>query len=558
MNGSRLVRVLSLSLLLVLVLGLIGTAVAQDDNILVIGWEQEPTLLTPRQDMTFGQLLVNFYARDVWDWDVNRAIYPVMVEEVPTLDNGMARTLDNGNTQVEYKLREGLVWSDGESITSADCAFMHELMMDPTTLTFQRSVYPEVVESFEVVDDTTFILTYNRPYPDFQSSAYATCYLPEHVFRPMLEETGNIDEHPYFRGEGVVGYGPYVLSEWNLGNSITFETNANWDGQEPAFGRVILRFIAESAQQLNALETGEIDVAFQWSDDLVDAYGALDNVEVFSTPGVYGDAVWMNVGNGGHPALSDPIAREGIIRAIDRATLAEELIGPGIGVPKSWFADQFWAEDLPLWEYDVDLANQLLDEAGWVDSNGDGIRDKDGVEMVLRFFTTTSQLRMDYQVFIQEYLSEVGIATQLLPVPANILFGSFLERGILSTGDFDLAIFALSTGPLSPAADAPSWFGCGGIPTAENPNGNNGWGSCSPEFDALDLQVLSTVDPVERLALAHEAQREFFDLGVWHGLYLRPTWYAFRSDVLDTGTVRDLGTLSANYFNKIEFWAPAG
>ena len=535
----------------------VSGAGAQDENVVVFGWEQEPTLLTPRQDMTFGSLLTNFYARDVWDWDVNRQIFPVMVEEIPTFENGMVVTLENGNTQVTYKLREGMVWSDGEPITSADCAFMHELQMDPTKMTFQRGIYPEVVESFEVVDDYTFVLTYNRPFPDYQSEATASCYLPEHVFRSMLDETGNIDNHPYFTGQGVVGYGPYVFSEWVVGQRITFTKNPLWDGKEPEIDRVVIRFIFESAQMLNALDAGEIDIAFQWSDDLVDSYSALPNVEVWSTPGVYGDAIWMNVGNGGHPALTDPLVREAIIRAIDRVTLAEELIGPGVSVPKSWIAEQFWAEDLPFWDYDVDKANALLDEAGWVDTNGDGSRDKDGVELVLRFYTTTRQLRMDYQVFIQEYLNTVGIKTQLLPVPAGILFGSFLERGILNTGDFDLAIFALSTGPLSPAFNAPDWFGCDGVPSAENPNGNNGWGSCDPEFDRIDLEVLTTVDPEKRLELAHEAQRRFFDMGFWHGLYLRPTWYAVRADVLDTSTMKDLGTLSANYFNKIEYWEMA-
>jgi len=178
---------------------------------------------------------------------------------------------------------------------------------------------------------------------------------------------------------------------------------------------------------------------------------------------------------------------------------------------------------------------------------------------VLRFFTTTgNQLRGNYQVAIAEYLTAVGIGSQLIPVPSGILFGDYLERGILDTGDFDLAIFALSTGALSPFSDAPDWFGCEGIPTPENPNGNNGWGSCSPEFDELDLQVGSTVDPEERLALAHEAIREFVDEQFWHGLYLRQTWYAINTDVVDPATAKNVGTLSNNYFNHIEFWKPVG
>ncbi len=563
---KRTIRYLLVGLLLLTMsLGIVANA--QDESILVIGWEQEPPLLNPRVDMTFASLIDNFFARDVWNWDVDRNIYPVMAAEIPSPENGSVVTLDNGNTQVTYKLREGIVWSDGEPITSADCAFAHELYMDPTKFTFQRGSYPDVVESFEVVDDQTFTMTYNTPFPDYLSNATAVCGWPEHILRPVLEAEGTLDNADFFAPEGVnagvtVGYGPYVITEWIVGDSIRFEANPNWDGEPVGFQTVVLRFIAEAAQMQNALEVGDIDVAFNFTNDVVPGYQAIEGVEVFGTPGVYGDALWMNYGNNRGPvaaAMADKNVRLAIVSAIDRRTLAEQLVGPGTGVPVSWQSPSFWPEDLGITEYNVDEANRLLDEAGWVDSDGDGLRDKDGVPLVLRFFTTTgNQLRGNYQVAIAEYLTAVGIGTQLIPVPAGILFGDYLERGILDTGDFDLAIFALSTGALSPFSDAPDWFGCDGIPTPENTNGNNGWGSCSPEFDALDLQVGSTVDPEERLALAHDAIREFVDEQFWHGLYLRQTWYAINTSVVDPATAKNVGTLSNNYFNHIEYWKPVG
>lgn len=554
----KFTRLFALSLVLVVLLSLtVGFAAAQDESVLVIGWEQEPPVLSPRSDMAFASLMTNFYARDLWDWDVNRQIYPVMAAEVPSIDNGMVTTLENGNTQVTYKLKEGLLWSDGEPVTSADCAFWHEIQMDSTTLTFQRGSYPDVVESFEVVDDTTFVLTYNSPWPDFTTEATATCGYPEHVLRPVLEAEGNLDNAAFWSGQGTVGYGPYTIGEWLVGESITFEANPNWGGEAPAFSRVILRFITDTAQMQNAFQAGEIDVAFNFSDDLVESYSAVEGAEVFKTDGVFGDALWMNYGNGGHPALTDVNVRMALVYAIDRATLAETLVGPGVSVPASWYAPAFVPEDVTPLPYDVAKANELLDASGWVDSDGDGIRDKDGELLILRFFTTNRQIRMDYQVAIQEYWTAVGVGSQLFPVPATILFGDFLERGILDTGDFDIALFALSTGPLSPFAGAPDWFGCDGIPTAEEPNGNNGWGSCDPEFDRLDLEVGRTVDPAARLELAGDAIRAFYGMQFWHGLYLRPTWYAVNSNVVNPETVKDVGTLSANYFNKIELWAPA-
>jgi peptide/nickel transport system substrate-binding protein len=555
----KFTRILAMSLLLTLVMSLgISVVSAQDGDVLVIGWEQEPPLLSPRSDLAFAAMMTNFYNRDLWNWDVNRQIFPEMAAEIPTVENGMVTTLESGATQVTYKLREGLLWSDGEPITSADCAFWHEVTMDDTKGTFQRGNYPDVVESFEVVDDYTFVLTYNSPWPDYQFDSTATCAYPAHILAPIVEAEGTLDNAPYFTGVDAVGYGPYVLSEWLVGESMTFTANPNWDGVAPGFETVILRFITDTAQMQNAFEAGEIDVAFNWSDDLVESYSSVEGAEVFKTDGVFGDALWMNVGNGGFPALEDVNVRMALIYAIDRATLAQTLVGEGVAVPASWYPASFVPEDVTPITYDVAKANELLDASGWVDSDGDGVRDKDGVPFVIRFFTTDRQIRIDYQVAIQEYWAAVGVNAQLLPVPATILFADFLERGILDTGEFDVALFALSANPLSPSATAPDWFGCDGVPTPENPNGNNGWGFCDAEFDRLDLESAQTVDSAARLELAQEAIRHFYGGQFWHGLYLRPTWYAFNSAAVNVETARDLGTLSSNYFNKVELWQPAG
>ncbi len=552
---------LSLLLLTLLSLGLVGgVAMAQDETTLIIGWEQEPPLLRPRSDNTFASLVNNFVHRDLWDWDGNREIFPVMVETVPTIDSGLARILDNGNTQVDYVLKEGLLWSDGEPITSADLEFTHMIMMNPATLTAGRGSYPDLVESGEVIDDRTFRITYNSPVPDYLVGDYLSYnipILPEHVLGPILEETGNLDDAPYWRGIDYVGYGPYVLDEWAIGQQFTLTKNPYWDGQEPAIDTVILRFITDSAQMVNAFQNGEIDVAFNFQDNLVPQYQQAEGAEVFQTPGVYGDAVWINMGNGGHPALTDQKVRMAIAHAMDRRTMAEQLVGPGVQMARSWFPDTFLPDDYPFLEYDPDAANQLLDEAGWIDSNGNGTRDKDGTELILRFFTTTRQVRMDYQVVIQEQLAAVGIGTQLFPIPSTLLFADYLERGILDTGDFDLAIFALSANPLSPySGDTLEWFGCDGIPTPEDPAGSNGWGFCDPEFDRLNGVVATETDPEARMEAAHEQFMRFYNGQFWQGLYLRPTWYAVQPG-WDMTAARGVGTLAANYFNNIEFWAPS-
>lgn len=547
-------------MVLLLLLSLaVGITTAQDDSVIVIGWEQEPPALYPLNNLAFSSLLEDFYAREVWEWDVNRQIFPIMVEELPSFENGMVTTLDNGNTQVTYKLREGLKWSDGEPITSADCELYNRLYTDRTTsANIPRGVYPDVVESFEIVDDQTFTLTYNRPWPDYLVSGYNRCNYPAHIFNPILEAEGNIDNAPQLiSGENVVGYGPYVFQDWSVGESITFVENPNWDGQAPAIKTIILKPIADASQMRSALETGEIDLAFNWAQNLAPDYQAISGIEVWSTPGVFGDAVWVNMYDG-HPALQDLNVRKAIGYAMDRQTMADGLVAPGTEIPKSWYSSLWWPEDLPeALPYDADMANQLLDEAGWIDSNGNGIRDKDGVELILRFFTTTLQVRMDFQVLIQEQLSSVGIGTQLLPVPASIMFDTYANRGITGARSFDLALFARSADPLSPNVSS-STFGCAGIASVEAPDGNNSVGYCDPEYDRLETLIESTVDPAERKALVDQAITRFTEAYFWHGLYLRSTWYAIDATRFNFESVKDrLGSLSSNYFNQIEYWEPA-
>lgn len=562
MFGKKYLRVLGISMVLVTVLSLlVGVAQAQDGSVIVIGWEQEPDIMSPLSTSTFSQLLRDFYSRNVWDWDTDFNIYPIMVTEIPTVENGMVTTNDAGNTVVTYKLREGMKWSDGEAITADDCVFGHSLYSNTATGSIFRSDYPNVVESVEKIDDLTVVQTFNTPYPDYTSdTVYLQCRYPEHVLQPLIDANGGtVDGLPYFtRAEGIVGYGPYILESWTPGDNITFVANPNWDGEAPAIQTVITKFIVETAQMQNAFETGEIDMAFNWPDDQAAGYQAAEGSDVWNTVGVYADALWFNTDPEGHqhPALKDVNVRLAIASAINRQAATDAIVGAGTPLPTAFDAVKWRPEGLSLVEYNVDEANRLLDEAGWVDSNGDGTRDKDGMELILKFFTTPRQSRIDYQLAIQADLQAVGIGTQLFQVPGpSVLFASVTNRGIMSTGDYDISIYASSNDPVTPNID-PDSFSCAGRPSAENPSGGNFSFVCDPRLDELIGLIRSNTDPVSRLEQKHEAVQLMNSLNFWVGLYPRVTWYAAAADRFDTSTMKSLGTLASNWFQKVEFWKP--
>jgi len=610
----KLVRILAVVAMLAL-LAISSGAHAQGVT-MVIGWEQEPDLPSPLSNSAFSAYLSNFYGRDVWRFVGNdRRIVAEMLEEVPSPDNGLVTYTDvqvdiNGDGELEdaqapvvtYRLRQGMLWSDGEPITSADCMFYHNLMMQPDPLdSWQRGDYPAVVASAEAVDDYTVVLTYNKPFPDYLTDVSLSCGFPAHKFLGdnatgfTMDTDGdgvfdaNVDEAPYFDGfqpSELVGYGPYVLSEYTVGSNAVWTRNPNWGINSfevvPAIDTIITQWILESEQMENSLEVGDIDLAFNFAGDVTaDAdgnpvgYYAMENVEVFNTPGVFVDGIWMNSGPNAFAAMQDVRVREGLIHAINRRGIADQFAGPGAGaaLTRAWVPAQFTPADLPFREYDVDQARQLLTDAGWVDDDADESADnnapslrvsqgvegvEDGTPLILRFYTTPVIPRPDIQTVIQAQLAQVGVRTQLFVVNGpTVLFPSFAERGVLNTGAYDIAMYALSNNPLSPNG-SPDNFRCSGIPSNENPEGRNGTWFCDPEYDRLDFLVSVTNDPTERLAYRAQAEPIFYNAAVWSSIRPRLQYYAVRSDRFNVDSMREMGTLSNNYFNQVELWQVAG
>ena len=610
MLGKKHLRLAGLSLSLVMMLTLVfGVTKAQDGKTVIIGWEQEPDTPPIIGSSTFSSLLVNFIGRDVWDWDSQRQIYPVMAEEIPSTDNGLVTTTDvmwdddqNPDTPdvagqapvVTYKLRAGMKWSDGEPITADDCMFYHKLQMQPNPVdSFGRGFYPDVVAGAEKVDDLTVVLTYKVPWPDYLSSAVLNCSIPAHINEKFMDSDGdgvfdaNFDQSPYGLGfqdvSGLVGYGPFVATEFNAGENMKFTKNPNWGANDwekvPAFDNLILQFILESEQMENAMEVGDIDVAFNF-DGVNNGYGDMANVTKFVTDSVYEDALWMNPGPNASPAMQDPKVREAIIAATDRRAIATQFSGEGADklLTPSWYFPQWTSPNIKFREYDIDKARSLLTEAGWVDDDGDESADnasptlrvsqgaklpdgtavEDGQPLILRFYTTPRVPRPDIQTVVSADLAKVGIRTQTFVVNGpTVLFASYNELGALNRGDYDLAIYALSADPLSPNGSIQD-FHCAGIPSAENPSGTNSHWFCNPDYDKLDNQVASELDPAKRLELVQKATELFDAANFWNAILPRPTWYALRSDVLDPESMKDMGTLSVNYFNHIEDWKLVG
>lgn len=172
----------------------------------------------------------------------------------------------------------------------------------------------------------------------------------------------------------------------------------------------------------------------------------------------------------------------------------------------------------------------LLDEAGWVDSNGDGTRDKDGVELVLRYSTTAgNELREATQVVAQQMLAEIGVGIEILNYSYDVIWNSFGDGGPVAAGEYDIAEWSTQT------TDYPDpnhvEYLCDEIPSADSPAGNNWYGVCIEELDTLFREQAVTADTTARIEMFHEIQRIMHEEALWMGVRSDPDMWALNTRV---------------------------
>ena len=229
-----------------------------------------------------------------------------------------------------------------------------------------------------------------------------------------------------------------------------------------------------------------------------------------------------------NPGMFDVNVRKAIAMAIDREGINRDLLLGLTKVPASFWDALPYYNDPPLqnYPYDPEGAKALLDQAGWVDTNGDGVREKDGVDLVIEHGTTIREIRQDAQAVMQQQLAEVGIKMNVNPVDDTLYFASYADNGPAAKGEFDIQEW--SDGPLFPDPDIYYWL-CDQIPTDENPVGENWFYICDEELDSLIKLQSTQVDAVERQKTISKINQLFYDKVYIIGLWQDPDVYAVGS-----------------------------
>lgn len=445
---------------------------------------------------------------------------PILVTEVPTLDNGGVSK--NGLT-ITYHLRHDVKWTDGVPVTSRDVKWSWQAIMNDANNIISRHGYDEIA-SIGTPDPWTVIVHLKQKFAPFVNTFFAESDQPYPVAPAhVLAQYPNVNEIP-FNSEPNVSDGPFKFGEWSHGDHITLVANDDFFLGKPKLRQVYLRIVPDENTAVNLLRTHAIDWIYQAS---IENYPALKDI-----PGII--IYWMRVNgyediqfNDARPFLKDVRVRQAIAYAIDKNALIQTVAYNQQKEATEDIPDWMWAYDpnVKSYPYDPARARALLESAGW-SPGSDGIMRKNGQPLLLVEVTNNSNVsRRKLSVIVQEELRQVGIEMQVKYFPGDVLFAPAGEGGILQTGNFDVSLAGWFSG-IDP--DDSSQYMCKNIP----PGGYNYDRYCSPEMDAAEQTALTHFDLATRKKAYAKTQQLLHDdvpeLFIYYYRFMQPISVDFK------------------------------
>jgi peptide/nickel transport system substrate-binding protein len=384
-----------------------------------------------------------------------------------------------------FHLREDVTWHDGTPFTADDVKFTLDSIMDEKVNTTLRSQF-SALDHVEVVDAHTVNFVLTRPYSPLATQLTENVGMaPKHLL-----EGQDINTYATFNVEHPVGTGPFMFKEFVSGDHLTLEANSDYYGGKPAIDTVVFKIVPDANVQAAQLRTGELDFA-AIEPAVLPALEGADNLRIEYVERVEYYPIILN--NKRSP-FDDKNVRLAMTYALDREALANAVLGYethyplGIIPPAIEWA---FAKDLEPIPYDPDKAVELLADAGWTDSDGDGILDKDG--QPFKFMITIDKgnpTREQSAAIVQQYYKTIGLDVEIEAME----FGTFIEKRYLPR-DYD-AILTFWTNPSDP--DRSANFACDGR--------GNVWQYCNQEVDELLSAGVATADLEERKEIYHRFQ----------------------------------------------------
>ncbi|MEI4469955.1 peptide ABC transporter substrate-binding protein [Frigidibacter sp. MR17.24] len=443
---------------------------------------------------------------------------PWLITEIPTVENG---GISEDLTEVTYKLKPGVKWSDGSDLTAEDVVFTGSYCMNPEGGCAQLARF-EGIKSIEAVDPMTVKITFAEPkaYPYLAFASYESPILQKAQFENC---TGAAAPSCSEQNFNPIGTGAFKVDEFRPNDVISLSANENYrDPALPHFATMTLKGGGDAAAAARSvLETGEFDYA--WNTQLapevleemlkggkgeaIQAFGSLvERIEINMTdPSSSLPEGERATAKHPHPFLTDIKVRQALSMAIDRQLLSD--IGYGAaGQPTCNLvpAPEAYASETNTGciAQDIEGAKALLEEAGWT-VGSDGVREKDGMKLNILYQTSTNAVRQDFQSVIKQWWQEIGVNAELKNVDGSVYFGG--DPGSPDTFQkfyADVEMYANNFSGTDPEQYL-AMYTCNKAPRPETGwQGENINRYCDPAYDALVVELGKTSDLEKRGEIA--------------------------------------------------------
>ncbi|EHK2442115.1 ABC transporter substrate-binding protein [Clostridium perfringens] len=451
---------------------------------------------------------VPIYSSTLYDSWVNNLIFDGLIsnnekgEPVPNVAESY-EVSEDGKTYT-FKLNKGIKFTNGQELTAKDVAFTFTSICDPgydgprMDAVNNLVGYEEYnkgdaksVEGIKVIDDYTISFT-NKNVDAAGIWNFSYGIMPESVYK---FEKGNFQAVKDKLLEPV-GSGAYKFVHFKPGQEVKFEKNPDYWKGEPKIPYIVMK-VTNAQTLLQELMAGTVDI---------DRVGAKpENIDPLKQAGFLNLDLYMQNGYGyiglnyGSDKVKDPKVRQALLYGLNRDGFMQSYYQGYGQVYNSHILPTSWAynPDVPKYEYNPEKANQLLDEAGWKDTNGNGVRDKDGVELELQWLTYTGSKYVDALIpIVQQSWEQIGVKV----TPELMEFGTMMDKVNnreydIFNGAWNLSIDPDPSGIFAISQDVPGGFN------------NIGWRN--EEADKLLKEGKGTTNQEERKKAYAEWQLKF-------------------------------------------------
>ncbi len=419
-----------------------------------------------------------------------------------------------------FHIRHGVQWQDGVPFTGQDVVATIRKILDPHVRAMHLRPYFDDLEDIHTLpgDDYTVVAHYKKPYfLAFRALATQDIY-PKHI----LDRSGGMLHAPIHRAP--VGTGPFEFESWDVENKrITFVRNEGYWGRKAYLDRIVYQVVEDSTVAFQMLAKGDFDLYLgvtsdQWAHDMP-RIPAL--VQGYNRMRFFGNEYSFIGWNNKTPFFSDRRVRLAMTYAMDRAGILRVFLDDTERMTTCHFYYKSSACDRTLKPrpYDLDEAAKLLTDAGWVDHDGDGIRDKNGVPAHFTFLSLTdSSFFARVTAYLQQQLERIGVRMDI----KKVQWALYLQ--MLRDHQFDAC--GLSWGD-SDVQDDPTQIWA----SSEAKAGSNFISYSNPEVDELLEEAKTTLDASKRNALYRQFGRILYRDEPYTFLYNPPSLDVVKKDV---------------------------